>query len=74
MVGTDFGVFDGVCVNAEDNFGVVFEFLEELNLEVGEEAGESAGGVLVVDEFTAKFEVEFVEHFDALGDFFLLNL
>ena len=49
VVGADFGVFDGVGVDAENDFGVVFEFLEEANLKVGEETREGAGGVLIVD-------------------------
>ena len=73
MVGADFGVFDGARIDAEDDFGVVFEFLEEFNLEIGEEAGKGAGGVLVVDEFATEFEVEFVEHFNTLGDFLFLD-
>ncbi len=35
MVGANFGMFDGVGVDAKDDFGVVFEFLEESNFEVG---------------------------------------
>ena len=73
MVGTDFGMFDGICVDAENDFGLVFEFLEEFNFEIWIEARKGAGGVLVVDEFATEFEVEFVEHFDAFFDFFLLN-
>ncbi len=73
MVGADFGVFDGVGIDAEDDFGFILEFLKETDFEVGEETGKGAGSVLVVDELTAEFEVEFVEHFDAFFDFLLLD-
>ena len=73
VVGANLGMFNGVSINTENNFGVVFEFLKKLNLEVGKKTRESAGGVLVVDEFAAEFEVEFVEHFDAASDFLLLD-
>ena len=73
MVGANFGMFDGIGVDTEDNFSFVFEFLEKSDFEVGEEAGEGAGSVLIVDEFAAEFEVKFVKHFDAFFDFLLLN-
>jgi hypothetical protein len=47
--------------------------LQESDLEVWEKAGESACGVLIVDEFTTEFEIEFIKHGDALFDFFLLD-
>ena len=73
MVGADLGVFDSVGIDTEDDFSIVFEFLEEFDFKVGEEARESAGGVLIVDELATEFEVEFVEHFDAAFDLSLLN-
>ena len=39
VVGTDFGMFYGIGVDTEDDFGFVFEFLEELDFEVGQKAG-----------------------------------
>ena len=57
MVGTNFGFFDGIGVDAKNDFGVVFEFLKKSDFEIGEKARKSASGVLVVDEFAAKFDI-----------------
>ncbi len=54
MVGADFGVLDGACIDTENNFGIVFEFLEKPDFEVGEESWERTRSVLVVDELAAK--------------------
>ena len=73
VVGADFGVLDGISINTENNFGIVFEFLEEPNFEVGEESWERTRSVLVVDELAAKLQIELVEHLDALFDFLFLD-
>lgn len=73
VVGADFGVLDGARVDAENDFGLVFEFLKKLDFEVGGEAGQSTGGVLIVDELATEFEVELVKHFDAFLDFLFLD-
>ena len=49
VIGANLGVFDGVGVDAEDDFGFVLEFLKETDFEVGEESREGASGVLIVD-------------------------
>ena len=35
VIGADFGFFDGVSVDAKDDFGDVFEFLEKTDFEIG---------------------------------------
>lgn len=54
VVGADFGLLDSIGIDTKNDLGVVFEFLEETDFEVGEESWERASGVLVVDELAAK--------------------
>ncbi len=70
-VGADFGFFDIAGVNTENNFHVFFEFLDEADFKVRFEAWQDASGVVIVDKFAAKFDIEFVEELDS---FFYLGL
>ena len=54
MVGTNFGIFNGICIDAKDDFGVVFEFLEKPNFEIGEEAGKRYGVKYLFADFKKK--------------------
>lgn len=73
-VGTDFGFFDIAGIDAEDDFDIVTKFLDEANFEIWLKAWEDTGGVVVVYEFAAKFDVEFVKEGDALLDTLFLEL
>ena len=73
MIGADFGVFDSISVDTENDFGVIFEFLKEADFKIGEKTWECACGMLVVDEFTTKLKVEFIKHSNALFDFLFLD-
>ena len=73
MIGTDFGFFDSISIDAQNNLSVVFEFLEETNLEVWEKSGESASCMLVIYQFATKLDIEFVEHLNTFFDFLFLD-
>ena len=66
---------DVVGVDREDDLGVVGQKLEHAGLGVGLEAGQDAGGVVVVKELAAELEVELAAELrDALADLLGLNL
>ena len=73
MVGTNFGLFNSVSIDAKNYFSIFFEFLKEANFKIRQETRQSARGVLIVNQFSAKFQIEFIKHFDATLDFFLLD-
>ena len=58
-VGAHLLFFDGSGVDADDDVHLVPQPLEQFDLGVGVESGEDPGGVVIADEFTAEFEIEF---------------
>ena len=55
----------------DDDFGIVFQLGEHLQLTVGLEAGQHTTGVVVVEQFTAKFKIKLIAELgDALFDVF----
>ena len=60
-----------VGADDHDDFGFIAQLEQHLQLAVGLKAGEHAAGMVVVKQFTAKFEVKFIaELSDALLDVF----
>ena len=66
---------DVVGVDGDDDLRLVLHGLQHGDLRVGFEAGQHAGGVVVVEELAAEFEVEFAaELVDALANALRLQL
>ena len=57
-VGPHLLALDVAGVDAEQDVGLVLELLEEPHLDVGIEAGQDPGGVVVEEELAAELEVE----------------
>ena len=67
-VGAHFAAFDVAGMDAEDNFGLVAQLVEEPHFDVGVVAGQDASGVEVIEQFAAEFEEELVGGFEAFAD------
>ena len=59
-VGPDLLPLDVAGVDAEQDVGLVLELLEQPHLDVGVEAGQDAGGVIVEEQLAAELQVELV--------------
>jgi hypothetical protein len=59
-IGAHFAAFDVAGVDAQDDFGLVLELMEQAHLDVGVVAGQDAGGVEVEEELAAEFQEELV--------------
>ena len=60
---------DVVGGDGDDDLGLVLHFEQHFHLAVGREAGEDAGGVVIVEELAAEFEIQLAAEFaDAVAD------
>ena len=59
-VGAHFFALDVAGIDAEDDVGLVLQLLQQAHLDVGVEAGQDAGGVVVVEQLAAELQVELV--------------
>ena len=71
-VGAHFVLFDGDRGYDDDDLRLVRQLEQHVDLAVGLEAGEDAGGVVIVEELAAEFQIQFVPELgqafaDALG-------
>jgi hypothetical protein len=58
-------------VDADDDLGLVGQLVQQAHLDVGVEAGQDAGGVVIEDQLAAELQVELVvEASDALQNRF----
>ncbi len=74
-VAADLVLFDVTRINGDNDFGLVLDFFEHADFTVGRKARQHAGCVMVIEQFSAKFQVKFSAEFrDALGNFFGLRL
>ena len=67
-VGAHFPALDVAGVDAEDDFGLVPELVEEAHFHVGIVAGQHAGGVVVEEELAAELQEQLVVAADAFED------
>ena len=66
---------DVVGGDGDDDLGLVLHFEQHSDLAVGREAGEDAGGVVIVEELAAEFEIQLAAEFaDAVADVLRLQL
>ena len=60
---------DVVGGDGDDDLGLVLHFEQHFHLAVGREAGEDAGGVVIVEELAAEFQIQLAAEFaDAVAD------
>ncbi len=73
-IGADLVLHDILCANHNDNLDLVAELGEHPQLRIGLEAGQHAAGMVVVKQFTAKFQIQLTaEFFDTFPDVLRLN-
>ena len=74
VVAPDFAADDIFGADHDDHFGLVLELQQHLQLGVRLKTGQHTGGMIVVKQLAAKFQIEFVVKLgDALADMLRLH-
>ena len=75
QVAAHLALLDVVRVDGDDDFDVVDQALQHVDLGVGRESGEHARGMVVIEDLTAEFQVELSSEFiDSFPDVLRLKL
>ncbi len=70
-IGADLFSLDVSRIDAQEDIGLVLELADQAHLDIGVVTGKDAGGMIIVEQLPAEFEVELVvETLDPFEDFF----